>query len=120
MERGVGFSFLGGIFKNLILGDHSSLKCRLFPRIPYIACFSCMELLLIWQPEHLGKLSTLVLNGDCILFCNISCKQLKGVEVFFCQEMPIVFLNGYCDIPLMKGFSAHFRNKISEKHGNDF
>ena len=26
MERGVGFSFLGGIFKNPFLGDHSSLK----------------------------------------------------------------------------------------------
>ena len=26
MERGVGFSFLGGIFKNPFLGDHSFLK----------------------------------------------------------------------------------------------
>ena len=26
MERVVGFSFLGGIFKNPFLGDHSSLK----------------------------------------------------------------------------------------------
>ena len=26
MERGVGFSFLGGIFKNPFFGDRSSLK----------------------------------------------------------------------------------------------
>ena len=68
----------------------SCLKCRHFPRIQYIACFSCVELLLIWQPEHLGKLSTLVLNGDCILFCNISCKQ-RVLRGFFCWEMPVHF-----------------------------
>lgn len=32
--------------------------------------------------------------------------------------MPILFKNGYCDIPLMKGCSAHFHNKVPEKHDN--
>lgn len=49
-------------------------------------------------------------------FCFFTLQYCVGFAIH--QQMPILFKNGYCGIPLMKGCSAHFHNKVSEKHGN--
>lgn len=64
MERELALASWVGCLKIQFWGDHSSLKCRLFRRIQYLVYFSCVALLVLGQPVHLGKLSTLILNGD--------------------------------------------------------